>query len=235
MGVTFATFIAVSINFPILICQFFFIKPSNISEVYPVAFAKFDDKFYFYDKLINICFRFYFPGTLDYKIIINYILTTNVAAVALVILSYAAVVRVVIKGRSLARGNIVGNLVGSEDNKKRIDRYKKQNKKIAMISILTTSLVLLPWLPTFVISIIDGADNTAIQSTLGIMRTTRLRRASQCLFYLLPWVFPLMTILGTPAISRASKDIVISINYSDHNAMKLPGAIGSRQKSRNTA
>lgn len=212
-----------------MICQFVYIKPSNIAAIYPDAFESFD-KFYFYDNLINICYRFFWPGTLDYKIIINYILISNITAVLLVILSYVVIVRVVVKSRSMvkaSKANLVGNL--------RTDRYKKQNKKIAMISIMTTSLVLLPWLPVLVISVIDGADTLAIQNTLGPLHTTRLRRASQYLFYLLPWIFPLMTIIGTPAISRASKNIIHSLNHFDQrgNGLQLPATSVSGRRLKN--
>ena len=210
MGISVATFSAVFITLPVTVAQFFFLFPSNIKTVYNsaqhVALIE-NNRYYYYDDYIKVCYRYFFPDTIDYKLIVYFINTVNALAAFLIALSFSIIAFVIVESRSLK--NDSDNLKSPSFHKKRIAREKKrkrQNFKIARMSIFSTSCVILPWLPSLVIStVLESVGYDSIVGSLGIDWATNLFRWNQFLYYLVTWLFPLMVIVTNPSVARANR------------------------------
>ena len=219
ISATLGTIIAVFLNFPITICQFFFLKPSNIIEYsdnykYEYEYLKNSTGYFFFDRRLSICYRYFFPKTLDYHVIVYFIHACNLLAVALTILSYGVIIRTVLK----LRGNQKTPSSKSIDHQhqRRSERQVKQNKKIALMSLLTTTCVMTPWLLSMVVSLLlDIIDWEDWIGSLGIDGSTKLLRANQYLYYIVTWIFPIMTIMANSALSRAAKELLTNMTTFD--------------------
>ena len=210
------TFLATFVTLPLTIVQFFFILPSNIVKIYEIfaidltKFHIYDlTKFYYYDENITICYRKFFPGTIDYKVIVYFIHTINFIAVSLIVASFIVIAKVVIKSRRFKLHNAGG---ASSNEQEQRTRHRTQNFKIARMSVISTSCVLLPWLPSLVMSVlIELVGVLTINQTLGEDWTIFLLRLNQYLYYLVTWSFPLMAILTNPAVSRTNRALVSNL------------------------
>ena len=205
------TFLAIFVTLPITIVQFFFIFPSNIVEKYyhgyHVDLVEYNLRnFYWYDKHVKICYRTFFPGTIDYKVIIYFIHTVNFIAVSLIVASFIVIATVVMKSRIFKQN--AGAVSTSEQEQR--TRHRKQNFKIARLSVISTLCVLLPWLPSMVISVLFDVIGPRMYQ-IGDDWRIFLLRSNQFLYYLVPWTFPLMAILTNPSISRANKALVSNL------------------------
>lgn len=219
ISATLATVIAVFLNFPITICQFFFLKPSNIIEFsdnykYTYDELKKINRYFYFDEDLIICYRFFFPKTLDYHVIVYFIHTCNLLAVALTILSYGVIIRTVLKLRGNQKTPSSKSL--DHQHQRRSERQVKQNKRIALMSLLTTTCVLTPWLLSMVVSLLlDIIDYQDWVDTLGIDGATTLLRANQYMYYIVTWIFPIMTIMANSALSRAAKEMLTNLTTFD--------------------
>ena len=219
-----ATFSAVFITFPVTIAQFFFLFPSNFKELWPYNYKYVMEnggKYYYYDNYIHLCFRYFFNGTLDYKIIVYFIHAVNAVAAFLIAFSFTVIAYAIVKSRGIK--NEGDNLKSPSFNKRKIVRdkqRKRQNIKIARMSIFSTSCVILPWLPSFILSLIlDVIDHEDVYADIGPDWMTNLFRFVQFLYYLVPWFFPLMVIATNPDIARANRLLIFN---------SLPGLARSR-------
>ena len=229
-----ATCTAMFINFPIAICQFFYLRPSEIiSHIADQKIFKATNlgenltsiiergRYYYYDEYLDICYRWFFEGTTDYKIIFFYIHTCNLTAVALVIFSYAVVIHTVLKLRA-KQGikHITSRDQIHQIHQKRAERQKKQNKKIALMSLLTTTCVLAPWFLSMIFSLlIDILGQQRIVDKLGTKGSTSVFRTNQYLYYIVTWVFPIVTIMANSSISRATTDMLNHITTLEVNSV----------------
>ncbi|KAL5267168.1 hypothetical protein ACHWQZ_G004267 [Mnemiopsis leidyi] len=203
-----ATFSAVFITLPVTIAQFYFLFPGNIQKHWPQNFKVIVEKsqYFFYDQDIHLCYRYFFVGTLDYKIIVYFINAVNTVAAFLIAFSFIVIAFAVLKSRGLK--NEGDNLRSPSFNKRKIIRdkqRKRQNFRIARMSIFSTSCVILPWFPSCILSLIDYSG---FYDALGVDWTMNLSRFVQFLFYLVPWFFPLMVMATNPDIARANKLLV---------------------------
>ena len=214
MWITVGTFLAIFVTLPITIVQFFFIFPNNIVEIYNIhdeldltKFPIFDlTKFYWYEKNLKICYRKFFDGTIDYKVIVYFIHTVNFIAVSLIVASFIVIATVVMKSRRFKHN---AGAVSTSEREQRT-RHRKQNFKIARLSVISTLCVLLPWLPSMVLSVlIDVLGERMYQ--IGDDWIEFLLRSNQYLYYLVTWSFPLMAILTNPSVSRANKALVSNL------------------------
>ena len=211
MWIIVGTFLAIFVTLPITIVQFFFIFPSNIVEKYyqghHVDKVEYNLRtFYWYDKHLKICYRVFFPGTIDYKVIIYFIHTVNFIAVSLIVASFIVIATVVMKSRIFKQN--AGAVSTSEQEQR--TRHRKQNFKIARLSVISTLCVLLPWFPSMVISVLFDVLSTRMHQ-IGDDWSFFLLRSNQYLYYLVPWTFPLMAILTNPSVSRANKALVSNL------------------------
>ena len=231
-----ATFIAVFITLPVTVAQFFFLFPDNIQEMWPQEYGSLivakDYKYYYYDQFLTLCYRYFFPGTLDYRIIVYFINTVNAVAVLLIALSFIVIALEIMKSRNEERITVLS----PEERKK---RNRRQNFKIARISVFSTFCVTLPWLPSLVISVItDSMGYQYLIETVGHDSATKLLRWNQFLYYLVSWLFPLVVIMTDPALSRASNSYINvkvtgAIQFSGLNSkVDLPNIVLSPLTSR---
>ena len=214
MWIIVGTFLTIFVTLPITIVQFFFIFPSNIAEIFNISDELVLPKlhyynltqFYGYDKNLKICYRKFFPGTIDYKVIIYFIHTINFIAVSLIVASFIVIATVVMKSR------IFKQSAGAASTSEREQRtqHRKQNFKIARLPVISTLCVLLPWLPSLVISVLFDVLG-ARWYQIGGDWMDFLLRSNQYLYYLVTWSFPLMAILTNPSISRANKALVSNL------------------------
>ncbi|KAL5267171.1 hypothetical protein ACHWQZ_G004270 [Mnemiopsis leidyi] len=206
-----ATSVAVFLNFPITICQFFFLKPSDILKNHnpeydakSVADIVSSKNFYSYEEHEVLCYRWFFPGTLDYRIIVYFIHTCNILAVVLVLFSYAVILRTVMIMREKQRRH---PQINADHEAKRADRLRKQNRKIALMSLMTTTCVLAPWFLSLVLSL--------LMDIVGYRFPTKVLRSSMFLYYVVTWIFPVMAIMTNSALSRATRDVLVNITRID--------------------
>ena len=213
-SVTFATFVAVFLNLPITVCQFFFLKPSDILKKH----GSFEDivssgTYYNYNEQEVLCYRWFFEKTVDYHVIVYFIHTCNILAVILVVLSYCIIIHTVLGMRWKQRGQPPSN---TDQETRRVERERKQNRKIALMSLLTTTCVLAPWLLSLIVSLlmeIVGYEN--ISNSIGQDVATKILRSSMFIYYVVTWIFPIMAIMTNSALSRATRDVLINITKID--------------------
>ena len=197
-----ATFLAVFILLPITIAQFFFLFPDDIVEKYP-HYQEIVSKnnYIFYDEYIKLCYRWFFPGTIDYRLIVIFIHTVNNLAVILVIASFAIIACTLAKSRSMPKADSI-----SEDNRRR--RNRMQNLRIVQRTVISTTSVMLPWLPSMIITtVIDTAGYRSIVENIGQDWGMNLLRANQFLYYIAPCMFPIMAISLDPKISKITEHL----------------------------
>ena len=213
-SVTFATFVAVFLNLPITVCQFFFLKPSDILEQY--SFTQdivSSGTYYNYNEHEVLCYRWFFERTLDYHIIVYFIHTCNILAVVLVLFSYTIILQTVMKMRWKQRGQAPSN---TDHEARRVERERKQNRKIALMSLLTTTCVLAPWFLTLIVSLLmDIVGYGNISNSLGRDVATKILRSSMFIYYIVTWIFPIMAIMTNSALSRATRDVLINMTKID--------------------
>lgn len=204
-----ATFLAVLTNFPITVAQFFFLQRENLERQLNERKMFFPEAYYFFDKYVTVCYRFLIPQTLDYQIIVYFIHTCNIIAVILVMFSYAVIIRTVLKMRANKATSSQSLTSTMSQNERRLKRQGKQNRRIAMMTALTTTCVLLPWFFSLVVSLLlDTVDINELKESLGEENIQHLYRTNQFLYYVITWLFPIMTMMANSSISRATKDII---------------------------
>ena len=208
-----ATFLAIFILLPITIAHFWFLFPSDIKAKYPVAFQTLvvdqDNQYYFYDKHIKLCYRWFFPGTIDYRLIVYFIHSVNYLAVAFVATSFLVIAHAIVKSRASSLLNATG-ITESERTRRRETRRKVL--KIASRTVISTTVVFLPWLPSMILStLIDIAGFSSIDESIGRDWSTNLLRWNQYMYYIATWLFPLMVMLTDPKISRITGSLCLRL------------------------
>ena len=168
-----------------------------------------EGRYYYYDENLNICYRQIYEGTLDYYVIFSYIHTCNLVAIALVVFAYAVVVRTVVKMRgkqSIQRSK------SRDQIHRRAEQKEKQNKKIALMAVLTTTCVAAPWFLSMMASLlILFVGYQQISDHLGPKNSTSILRTNQYLYYIVTWMFPIVSIKANSALSRATTDMINNI------------------------
>lgn len=220
-----ATVFAVFISTPIFICHFFYLKPSNIKELYkhkPDILTMVDTKdVFFYDEDVTfMCYRQFFPGTLDNKVLVYTVLTLNFTAVSLIIGSFLTIVFVVLRMQY--------RRIGPSDQ--RSARDKKQNRKIALMAIVTTLAVSLPWSVNNIFSLLNEITEFrnywyGLEGFEGVHRSVRypIYHFMVYSYYLIPVIFPLMNMLANPAVSKITKTLLSKIEQ--HTIVPLSMAV----------
>jgi len=196
-----ATFVAVTILLPIQVCHFFYLKPGNIEEVAGTeTWNKFKDNTFIYIKRNKNCYRIYFSNTFDSYFIEYYIMLMNTLAILLIVFAYIVIFAMILQSRKRFGDS-------SEEGR---SRKKAQNMKIVKAALIMTSCSLLPWLPNLLISMFmerfPGCKKW-LQEHLGYAAYWGMMDATNYLYYIVPWLFPLLNILTNPAIKKAYKSI----------------------------
>jgi len=205
-----ATFCAVFAQLPITICHFFYLQPGEIQDKYPAAFAEYGQSFYIYLQKYVLCYRFYYPGTFDYKLITYFTLCVNVLALLYIVLSFAAIAWIVANTRSAAANRRRDQFTGStavQEVKRKQYQQRKQNLNIALRSLVLTVGTTLPWLPSLVMSLLLDIPNLhgklwerhgpALYDILDV---------TNYIYYIVPWLFPLLAIWSNPGIFSAVRN-----------------------------
>jgi len=199
IGIISGTFFAFFLQFPITVCHFFYLKPSNIIEKWGQDYWDlYGDNVFLYMNKYKECVRFYWPGTFDQYMIVYFVLSMNLIAVFLMVLSFAIIISVVLKSRQ-ALG--VTRQSFHEHERKR-KQQKRQNFKIGLRSISLTFCTALPWFPNLVMSVILTIE--PVDTNFWYILT----EITNNLYYIVPWLFPFLAIVTNPAIYRETVGLV---------------------------
>ena len=87
-------------------------------------------------------------------------------------------------------------------------RNRMQNLRIVQRTVISTTFVMLPWLPSLIVTtVIDTAGLESIFESIGRDWGINLTRANQFLYYIAPCMFPIMAISLDPKISKITEHL----------------------------
>ena len=126
-------------------------------------------------------------------------LATKLTAVFMVLVSYAMIFATILKSRKS---------FGKKQEEGEKQKRREQNMKIAKKAAIMTGVTLLPWLPNLIMVVLFelGLQEQMVES-IGTSAFWKLVDATTYLFYVVPWMFPLLNILTNPVISKSLKSI----------------------------
>ena len=199
------TLLAVIILIPIDVSYFFWLQPQQMIETLEVLWGKeythqtwesyLKDNRFVLDPRYQICQRFFVPGTFDNKMIFYFTMATNLTAVSLVLISYVVIFATILSSRR----KFSNQLEGADKKKTRV-----QNVKIVKAATIMTAVTLLPYLPHLLFTIlVKFGLTTKLEDLLGRKYFYGLMDATTWLYFVVPWIFPLLNAFTNPVICKA--------------------------------
>ena len=199
----FATLFAVTIHLPLTVAHFMFLFPDNLkSTIIDAVGGDVERGTGAFDFLMAMpmpvyymsskasCYRYFIAGSLDEGIIVNSLLALHFLALALVLLSFVAILHVILQSRKQFKVSSF--------------RRREQNRRVGSTAILATSFTLLPWLPNVVTSLalrVESNYQWLLQQPSDHY-IWNLIDATNYLYYLVPGIFPVLCMFSNPALVR---------------------------------
>jgi hypothetical protein len=147
-------------------------------------------------KKYQVCQRYFIPKSFDERMITYFQMAVCLVAVCFVLVSYAVIFAMILKSRKTFKGN--------KQEPGRRQKIRAQNIKIVKAAAIISGITLLPWLPKLIFTVLFEAGlQSSMEKALGERGLFGLLDAIHFLFYVVPWIFPLINFFTHPVITKS--------------------------------